>query len=106
MGNYQGERVLRAPREGVFEPVAEIGQMLRLGEVVAQVDGEQIIAPFDGILRGVMQHGLSVREGEKVGDIDPRGDPRLCWMVSEKALAVGGGVLEAVLAWRAREGGC
>ena len=33
----------------------------------------------------------------KIGDIDPRDDPALCQIVSDKALAIGGGVLEAIL---------
>jgi xanthine dehydrogenase accessory factor len=30
----------------------------------------------------------------KIGDVDPRDDPTLCSVVSDKVLAVGGGVLE------------
>jgi xanthine dehydrogenase accessory factor len=33
----------------------------------------------------------------KIGDIDPRRDPSLCYLISDKALAVAGGVLEAIL---------
>jgi xanthine dehydrogenase accessory factor len=33
----------------------------------------------------------------KVGDIDPRGKREHCFTISEKARAIGGGVLEAVL---------
>jgi xanthine dehydrogenase accessory factor len=33
----------------------------------------------------------------KAGDIDPRCEPDHCFTVSDKALAIGGGVLEAVL---------
>jgi xanthine dehydrogenase accessory factor len=38
-----------------------------------------------------------VTRGLKIGDIDPRNDPAACYLVSDKALAIGGGVLEAVL---------
>ncbi|NIN67705.1 MAG: molybdenum hydroxylase, partial [Anaerolineae bacterium] len=41
--------------------------------------------------------GLVVREGLKVGDIDPRGIREHCFTISDKALAIGGGVLEAIL---------
>jgi xanthine dehydrogenase accessory factor len=44
-----------------------------------------------------MHDGLSVEEGEKIGDLDPRGVVEYCYQVSDKALAVGGGVLEALL---------
>ena len=35
----------------------------------------------------------------KIGDIDPRSDPASCHEISDKSLAVGGGVVEAVLTW-------
>jgi xanthine dehydrogenase accessory factor len=38
-----------------------------------------------------------VPPGLKVGDVDPRVDTD-CSLISDKALAIGGGVLEAVLA--------
>jgi xanthine dehydrogenase accessory factor len=33
----------------------------------------------------------------KVGDLDPRGDPSVCTLVSDKSLAIGGAVLEVLL---------
>jgi xanthine dehydrogenase accessory factor len=33
----------------------------------------------------------------KIGDLDPRNDPSYCWRISDKSLAIGGGVLEALL---------
>lgn len=97
VGEYQSERVLRAPAEGVLEALVDIGDHVRVGQVVARIAGQPVLAPFDGVLRGLVMAGLHVRSGEKIGDVDPRGDARLCWLVSDKALAVGGGVLEAVL---------
>jgi xanthine dehydrogenase accessory factor len=43
---------------------------------------------------------MTVTRGLKLGDVDPRDDPALCRLVSDKALAVGGGVLEAILTAR------
>jgi xanthine dehydrogenase accessory factor len=71
--------------------------MVESGEAIAQVDGHQILAPFNGVLRGLLHSGLSVPAGLKVGDLDPRNDPRYCTLVSDKSLAVGGGVMEAIL---------
>lgn len=93
-------RVLRAPMDGVLVDTAQIGALVQAGQTLARVGAEQIVAPFAGVLRGIMQSGLPVHGGEKVGDLDPRGDVRLCWLVSDKALAVGGGVLEAILSWK------
>ena len=44
-----------------------------------------------------MHNGLEVKEGEKLGDLDPRLDPKIVNFVSEKSLAIAGGILEAIL---------
>ncbi|HEX7975340.1 MAG TPA: selenium-dependent molybdenum cofactor biosynthesis protein YqeB [Anaerolineales bacterium] len=95
--NHRSERVLRSPADGMLEVYAEIGDHLEAGQPVAAVAGETISAPFRGVLRGLLHSGLAVRAGAKVGDLDPRDDPLFCRLVSDKALAVGGGVLEALL---------
>ncbi len=92
-------RVLRAPVDGPFESTAHIGQRFEAGEEIAAVSDEKIAAPFPGVLRGLLHPGLTIPKGMKVGDIDPRDDPALINLVSDKALAVGGGVLEALLTW-------
>lgn len=91
------ERVLRAPCSGIFRPLAEIGESLESGRMIAEVNGCPIHAPFTGVLRGILHEGLLVQEGLKVGDLDPRNDPNYCRLVSDKSLAVGGGALEAML---------
>jgi xanthine dehydrogenase accessory factor len=98
VGAYQAERVLRAPADGIFHGIAQIGNAVKKGDVLAEVNGLPLLAHFDGVLRGLLHNGLRVRQQVKVGDLDPRNDPRLCRMASDKALAVGGGVLEAILA--------
>ena len=97
VAGHREDRVLRAPVNGVFYAQAAIGDMVESGEAIAQVDGHQILAPFNGVLRGLLHSGLSVPAGLKVGDLDPRNDPRYCTLVSDKSLAVGGGVMEAIL---------
>jgi xanthine dehydrogenase accessory factor len=96
-GGHQADRVLRAPTDGVLEAHATIGDHLASGQVVAEVAGKPICAAFKGVLRGLIQPGLQVKRGLKVGDVDPRADPSYCTTISDKALAIGGGVLEAVL---------
>jgi xanthine dehydrogenase accessory factor len=90
-------RVLRAPADGELITHAEICQHIEADQLIAEVGGEQIHAPFAGILRGLLHPGLTVTRGLKIGDIDPRDDPRACTLVSDKALSIGGGVLEAIL---------
>ena len=97
IGSYGAERVLRSPAAGVFEPKMEIGRMVKAGEVAALVGGQPMLCTIDGCLRGLLQGGLTVPAGMKCGDIDPRCKQSHCFQASDKALAVGGGVLEALL---------
>ena len=98
IGGYAGERVMRAPADGTFEPCVEIGAEVRAGDVCARVAGEPMRATIDGVVRGLLQAGVPVHEGMKCGDVDPRCHPEYIESASDKALAVGGGVLEAALA--------
>jgi xanthine dehydrogenase accessory factor len=97
VGAFQAERVLRAPQDGLLVNHVQIGARVQKGQELAEVDGTPVKAHFDGILRGMLHAGLPVRRGLKIGDLDPRLDERLCCLVSDKALAVGGAVLEAIL---------
>lgn len=90
-------RVLRAPAEGVFETDLEIGAKVEAGQEAARVDGRPVKAELNGVLRGLIRPGTHVRPGLKIGDVDPRGKKEYCWTVSDKARAIGGSVLEAVL---------
>ncbi len=59
----------------------------------------EVIAPFAGVLRGLIHQQVPVQPGTKIGDLDPRADAAYCFTVSDKSLAIGGGVLEAILTW-------
>lgn len=96
-------RVLRAPMAGHVIPHAQIGDHVKEGQTIAEVQSAaddrrtKIESPFDGVLRGIIHPRVNVTEGMKIGDVDARGDRSACFLVSDKALAVGGGALEAVL---------
>lgn len=99
-GNVQGhaaDRVLRAPVDGYVTPRAAIGDRLAKGDTVAVVGDLLIVAPFDGVLRGLIHPSVAVTRGMKIGDVDPRAVREHCFTISDKSLAVGGGVLEAIL---------
>jgi len=98
VGGQRSKRVLRAPVDGAFEALAEIGDHVVVGQVVATVGEAPVVAGCDGIVRGVIRTGLFVTAGLKIGDVDPRGKPAYCFTISDKSVAVGGGVLEAILA--------
>ncbi len=95
------ERVLRAASDGVVRWQAAIGDHVYADQLLGTVADEAIHAPFDGVARGLILEGSTVVAGLKIGDVDPRVDPAMCWEISDKALAVGGGVTEA-LAWLSR----
>lgn len=97
IGGYTVERLLRAPCDGIFHPILAIGDAVKAGQTVALVDDQPVTAQIDGIVRGLLQDNVPVKAGMKSGDIDPRGCYEHCFTVSDKARAVGGGVLEAIL---------
>ena len=103
IGGFSTERLLRCSADGLFEEVAAIGDRVKKNQTVALVrssaDGKEfpIKASIDGTLRGLLPTGILVKKGKKAGDVDPRCEREHCFTVSDKALAVGGGVLEAIL---------
>ncbi|MBA4391965.1 MAG: molybdenum hydroxylase [Desulfobacca sp.] len=97
IGGYTSERVLRAPAEGVFQTHKRITDLVEPGETLAEVNGIPIESRIKGILRGLIRDKTPVWAGLKVGDVDPRGILENCYTISEKALAIGGGVLEGIL---------
>ena len=97
-------RVLRAPVGGRFQALARIGDRVPAGEPVGtilQPSGREttLLAPFTGVLRGLIHESVPLHPGLKIGDIDPRSNPLNAFRISDKSLAVGGGVLEAFLHW-------
>ena len=97
IGGFAGERVLRAPCDGIFTAVHRIGDTVEEGETIGFVEGQPMKCTISGVLRGVLDDGVPVKKGMKSGDVDPRCKPEYCTTISDKALAVGGGVVEALL---------
>ena len=97
IGGFTGERVLRAPADGIFRQRLEIGDMVEQNEIAGFVGTEPMRCQISGVLRGLLADGTPVHRGMKAGDVDPRGEVSYCQLVSDKALAIGGGVLEAIL---------
>ncbi len=97
IGGYREERVLRAPCAGIFRTSKEIGDMVAPGDVIATVDAQPIVAAIGGVIRGLLEDGTPVSANMKSGDVDPRGRAEYCYYVSDKARAIAGGVLEAIL---------
>ena len=97
IGGYGAERVLKAPADGAFTACRRIGEMVQPEDRVGDVAGVPVSAAIAGVLRGLIRSGATVGKGRKVGDVDPRGRAEHCHTISDKARAVAGGVLEAIL---------
>jgi xanthine dehydrogenase accessory factor len=95
---HSAGRVLRAPVAGNATPSAQLGDFVKQNQIIATIADHLIRAPFDGVLRGLIHPDVAVTPGFKIGDVDPRGVRDHCFSISEKSLAVAGGVLEAILA--------
>lgn len=94
-GGFGRERVLRAPCAGTFVPLRGVGDRVETGEVVGFVDGRPVVSQLEGLVRGMLHECLEVTEGLKLGDIDPEATLADCYAVSDKALAIGDGVVRA-----------
>ena len=97
IGGYSEERVLRAPCDGEFKARYAIGDRVKKGDTVATVAAHTVQAKIDGVLRGLIRSSSHVNQGLKLGDIDPRGNVDYCHTISDKARAISGSVLEAIL---------
>jgi xanthine dehydrogenase accessory factor len=98
IGGETHNRVIRSPREGIFDAAVSIGDRVQKGQFLGEVRGAPVYAKIGGIMRGLLHPRVPVTLGMKIGDIDPRALRENCFSISDKALAVGGGVLEAAFA--------
>ena len=85
IGGFTTERLIRASADGIMEPVAEIGDTVEKGQLVARTGKQPVYAKMSGIVRGMLQKDVQVTEGLKIGDIDARCEPEHCVTISDKA---------------------
>jgi xanthine dehydrogenase accessory factor len=97
IGGHTTERLVRAPCAGTFRARAAVGDLVALGDVLGEIAGVPCRAGVAGLVRGLLPDGAPVAEGQKLGDVDPRGAAVDHRIISDKARAVGGGALEAVI---------
>jgi xanthine dehydrogenase accessory factor len=97
IAGFGRERVIYAPVAGVFEAKLNIGSLVEKGDVIGMVSQTPVPAPIAGVVRGLIHNGVSVQAHLKIGDVDPRAVTDHSCTISDKALAIGGGVLEAIL---------
>jgi len=99
VGGESKRRLLRAPTEGKIVPLHQIGDLVKAGEIIAEVERIPLKAEISGVLRGLIYPQSWVTRGMKAGDIDPRGIREFCFTISDKARSLGGAVLEAICAY-------
>lgn len=105
LGGATAARVLRAPGSGVLRTRVAIGQRVGAGEIVGDIDGVEVSSVIAGLVRGLLADGDQVVAGQKLGDIDPRPEPPDADRITDKAHAVGAGVLRAVREHFGRQSG-
>ena len=99
VGGKTAERVVRSAGSGAIVWRVDIGDLVAKGQTIGTLAGDPIVASLDGVVRGLIDAARTAVPGLKIADIDPRADPDACFEISDKALAVGGGALEAILVW-------
>ncbi len=100
IGGYTAQRVIHAPATGEMSFVEgiDIGSLVTQGQVIARVGDAPVYATISGVLRGLIRRGYPVQKGLKIADIDPRPEQvSCCDTISDKARAIAGGVVEALL---------
>jgi xanthine dehydrogenase accessory factor len=101
MAGHARDRYLYAPVEGIFRTDLQVGDQVRQGQVVAEINGQPLMAPLDGVLRGLTRDGVPVTVKTKVVEVDPRGESAQISGIAERPAKIAQGVLQAVEEWRA-----
>jgi xanthine dehydrogenase accessory factor len=96
IGGAGRERYVYASQPGRFQTLRRIGERAEAGEAIAMLEGETIVAPLSGVLRGLSARGARIASGQKIVEIDPRGDPALCFGLGERPRRIAEGVIEAL----------
>ena len=97
IAGFTGERVLLSPAQGLFASDKSIGDSVTAGDCIGSVGEQRVFSRIDGVIRGLIRPHTRVKKGLKIGDIDPRGCREYCYTISEKARAIAGSVIEAIL---------
>ena len=97
IGGLTKERVVWAPRAGIFTTDKEIGDSVVAHQIVGQVGDVPLEAPIGGMLRGLLRDGVRVSKGSKLIEIDPVNDRAICNFIADKMRKIGDGVVEAIM---------
>lgn len=95
------DRYVYAPFDGIFRTKARIGDAVRQGQEVGEIDSTPLAAPLDGVLRGLTRDGVPVTVRTKVIEVDPRGAGAEVRGIAERPRRIADGVLAAIQEWQA-----
>ncbi|MFZ5488802.1 MAG: hypothetical protein ACOY44_03345 [Pseudomonadota bacterium] len=94
------ERLVFSPIDGVFQSDLHIGEAVMRRQPVGWIEGRdgrtELVSPLTGSLRGLTRPGLRVASATRVVEVDPRGDPALCFGLAERPRRIAQGVLQAL----------
>jgi len=96
IGGLTKERVVRAPKAGVFTSGKQIGDSVVAGEVIGHIGDCPLPAPISGMLRGLIRSGVSVAKGAKLIEVDQVHDREICYIIARKVMTIGEGVFQAI----------
>lgn len=101
VAGFSTGRVLKVATGGLFRTTRSIGERVTAGEALGEVvaparDRAIVAAAVTGRIRGLLRDRTEVAPFEKLGDVDPVDDPGRIVRISEKALAIGAGVVRAL----------
>ena len=66
VGGYALERLIRASGNGRMEPKAQIGDIVKKGELFGLTGVYPVYSQLDGLFRGILQEGVQVKKGLKI----------------------------------------
>jgi len=98
IGGLTSERVVWAPRNGMFTTSMQIGDAVEAGQVIGKIDDVFLKAPLSGHLRGLIRDGVAVAKGAKLIEVDHVNRPETFAIIREKMRLVGEAVVEAIIA--------
>ncbi len=67
--------------------------------MLGDINGVPVRSRIGGVVRGQLPAEYEVEWNWKIAEVDSHTDTGACFEISDEALAIGGGVVEAVLTW-------
>ena len=104
LGGHARARYVYAEAEGTFCTRARIGDPVRQGQHVGQIEFAkgafvEVTAPLDGVLRGLTRNGVVVTLRTKIVEVDPRGADAEVRGIGERPRRIADAVVSAVRQW-------